>query len=319
MTSVSVALAAWRGARHLEAQLRSLLSQERLPDLVVVSDDGSDDGTAELAEALLAGAPFRWKVVAHGTPHGVAPNFEHAVSHCDGEIVFFCDQDDVWHPPKIRRTLEAMASTPGCGYAFSDARLVDEDLHPLGRSLWSSLGNPSQIRRFGNDASRQLLQLLRRPVVTGAASAFQRILLERLSPVPEGWLHDRWFSLASAALGVAGRSLPEPLFDYRQHPAQQLGGIPDGIGDRLRSVATGNALLEAAGHWHHCAEEIAGRFPQAPGLPAIRRFAAHLLRIHEAKSGGKARLAAAILDELRAGGYRCRNSALAPLRDLFFP
>ena len=48
--TVSIALAAYNGSRYIGEQLESFAAQSRLPDELVVCDDGSSDGTPELVE-----------------------------------------------------------------------------------------------------------------------------------------------------------------------------------------------------------------------------------------------------------------------------
>jgi hypothetical protein len=64
--------------------------------------------------------------------------------------------------------------------------------------------------------------LLRRNFVTGATVMMRRIVVEYALPVPDAWLHDEWLAIAAAAAGVVD-FLPEPLIDYRQHSANQIG------------------------------------------------------------------------------------------------
>ena len=58
MTSLSVALCTYNGARFLPAQLESLAAQSRLPDELVIRDDGSSDQTLAILGEFAARAPF---------------------------------------------------------------------------------------------------------------------------------------------------------------------------------------------------------------------------------------------------------------------
>jgi glycosyltransferase involved in cell wall biosynthesis len=101
MPTISVALAAYNGARYLQEQLDSLAAQRRLPDELVVVDDASSDGTVGILERFRATAPFEVKVHRNTANLGYSANFEVAISRCTGDIIFMSDQDDVWFPEKI--------------------------------------------------------------------------------------------------------------------------------------------------------------------------------------------------------------------------
>ena len=56
---ISIAMATYNGAKYLQEQLDSFLHQTRLPDELVVCDDGSTDATLEILKAFRQQAPFR--------------------------------------------------------------------------------------------------------------------------------------------------------------------------------------------------------------------------------------------------------------------
>lgn len=99
---VSVAMASYNGAKYLQAQLQSLVEQERQPDELVVSDDASTDTTRDLLCAFAGAAPFRVALYRNAAQGGYGKNFARALSLCGGDLVFLCDQDDVWFPEKFR-------------------------------------------------------------------------------------------------------------------------------------------------------------------------------------------------------------------------
>lgn len=62
---ITVLLAAYNGASYIEEQIRSILGQTLPPDQLLISDDGSTDGTVELLERLQAEYPsvFAWLLI----------------------------------------------------------------------------------------------------------------------------------------------------------------------------------------------------------------------------------------------------------------
>ena len=99
--SLSIALASYNGERYIAEQLDSIARQTRLPDELIISDDASGDATPAIALDFARQAPFPVKVLQNSERAGSTRNFEIAIRACTGDIIFLCDQDDVWYPNKI--------------------------------------------------------------------------------------------------------------------------------------------------------------------------------------------------------------------------
>lgn len=218
---VSVAIATFRGGRFITEQLASITVQTHPPDEIVVFDDASDDGTIEVVQAFARSSSVPITIHRQESNVGVIVNFESAVHAATGDLIFLADQDDVWYPHKIQTMVDAFASDRDIGLVFSDADLVDEQLHPLGQTLWGEL-------RLGADETSLMRSthafdlLLRRFLVTGATLAIRRELLCMLVPFSRYLIHDAWIaSLAASITRIV--AIEEPLIKYRQHINQQIG------------------------------------------------------------------------------------------------
>jgi glycosyltransferase involved in cell wall biosynthesis len=201
--------------------LRSIASQDLLPDELVVCDDRSSDATAQIVEQFVREAAFRVRLEVNPQRLGIARSFAKAISLCRGGLVVLADQDDIWLPNKLRRLVGALEENPAAGFAFSDAEMVDEEGRSLGLRLWEALrfSTACQKRCAEGDTFRVLLK---RNVVTGATMAFRNQWRDLLLPVPDSWMHDGWIALL---LSTVSGCVPiaEPLIKYRQHPAQHQG------------------------------------------------------------------------------------------------
>lgn len=100
------------GAFIVEA-IGSVLAQDYRPLELIVVDDGSTDGSGDLARSF--GAPV--VVLAQGN-QGVAAARNVAIRHAAGEYVAFCDADDVWAPGGLRARIEALEEPPACDYTY---------------------------------------------------------------------------------------------------------------------------------------------------------------------------------------------------------
>jgi glycosyltransferase involved in cell wall biosynthesis len=218
---VSVALATFRGKAFINEQLRSIIGQSTPPSEVVVFDDASDDGTFEVVQEFASKSGVRVVACRQPQNRGLIGNFESAVVATKGDVIFLADQDDVWYPQKISRVLETFDGNPAIGLVFSDADLVDQNLKPLGKTLWNSIGfNQAERAQMRSPLAFDLL--LKRFLVTGATLAFRRCFLELVLPLPRHLIHDAWIALAIGAVSRI-ECIDEPLIQYRQHSGQQIG------------------------------------------------------------------------------------------------
>jgi glycosyltransferase involved in cell wall biosynthesis len=149
-------------------------------------------------------------------------NFEQAMQRCSGDIVLLCDQDDRWHPNKLRTIADVFQASPDTVIAFSDAALIDGAGDAIPRRLWENVEFTPRNQELGRQG-RLFEVLLKRYVVTGATMAIRKSALERLLPIPASWVHDAWLALVAAALEMPIVLVPAPLIDYRLHAGQQIG------------------------------------------------------------------------------------------------
>ena len=323
---VSVALGTHNGARYLVEQLESILAQTHPVAEIVLSDDASGDGTVQLAERTLAAhrstdaATPELVVLRNPVALGVTANFAQALGAASGDLVALSDQDDVWHADRVARAVAEFASRPGLDLVAADARLVDEAGAPLGATLLGTLGvDRAMVERLGTDAA--FTELLRRNLLTGATMMVSRGLIERAAPFPASWVHDEWLAVV-ASVGGGLVMVPEPVIDYRQHGANQIGVERLGAGGkvaRLREPRTRrNARLLAR------AEALADRLPDlAPGDQRVADEVAAKLaheRMRQGIPAARLRRIGPVWREWRRGAYgRYGLGAQDVLRDLVQP
>jgi hypothetical protein len=245
--SISVALATYNGARFLPAQLESMAAQDRRPDEIVIGDDQSTDDTAQVVQRFAAAhdIPVRWQ--RNATRLGTSANFDSVVRRCQGDLVVFSDQDDVWLPHRLSRTVRAFAEDPQSSYVFCDGALIDDQGRPLQGTVFSAGPvEPWERRQFQQGQAAQLQLLLRHNLTAGATLAVRRSALARILPFEPGWMHDYYIVLALSALGH-GTLLDEPLIQYRRHGEQQISVA----GGSLKAVLALARRQNAA----HCRQE----------------------------------------------------------------
>ncbi len=217
--SISVAMCTFNGARFLGAQLESIAAQDRLPDELVVCDDGSSDGCEDIVSEFLRQVPFPVRLVINGRNLGTTKNFENAISLCQGAIVVLADQDDVWYRHKLARIENAFLKSSAVVAVFSDADVIDADSRSLRVRLWDSfLFELDERRRFAHGHAIRILT--KHHIVTGATMAFRKKFFDVLVPFQD--FQDRWLAFLLATCGQF-EPIAEPLLQYRRHEGQQFG------------------------------------------------------------------------------------------------
>jgi glycosyltransferase involved in cell wall biosynthesis len=233
MTSVSVAMATYNGERFLLDQLSSLAAQTLRPSELVVRDDGSTDGTLDVLDDFQRGSPFPVRV-SRGRKLGFADAFLAAAGSCTGELIAFCDQDDVWLPRKLERCAAVFADGD-VRVAIHSSEIVDERLAPTGRRY-----PDVPVDRFVPPLSSDPWLAVR-----GMSMVFDARLLTVADPTnrpPSHYLpgaamhHDEWVYGLGRALGAVA-FVAEPLALYRQHESN-VTGSPGGAAARIREVFT---------------------------------------------------------------------------------
>lgn len=300
--TVSVVMATYNGARWLPEQLRSLAAQTVLPAELIVSDDGSDDGTLDFVAQFAQEAPFPVVVRRNDRPQGYGANFLGALELATGEHVAFCDQDDVWHPAKLQVALETLTRTGACLHAHQ-AVVIDGEGRRVGRFR-------QRIRRSGVHPP---LHLPPWGVYYGFSMVFPRALVQVVSATERGrhifehhglLSHDLWVYFLATSLGRTAVD-DRPLVAYRRHAGNVtppgLAGLRSWIRtigpaahpalrrdeiaahrarllDRLAGSADDDALRRAAARAAHHWERIAGHERSRLGMYTERGRGAAALR-----------------------------------------
>lgn len=244
---ISIAMCTYNGESYLREQLKSICSQTRLPEEIIICDDGSTDATLQILDEFREKSPFLIRIHSNETRLGPTKNFEKAIALCSGDVVALSDQDDVWMPHKLERLEKMFAHHPKAGYVFSDALVVDKTLSPFGDTMWERVSFTKRQRRYFAQG-HQLEVLFKHNVVTGATMAFRAELRDWILPIPEQWVHDAWIALLFSAVGRKGIFVEEPLIYYRQHPEQAIGGRKLGFAEQLRISFNTKAELYSFEH-----------------------------------------------------------------------
>jgi glycosyltransferase involved in cell wall biosynthesis len=216
---VTILLCTHNGAAFLSRQLASLRSQTHRNWRLVVSDDGSTDGSREICAQSIDGVNPE---IRDGPRQGACRNFMSLITdpRIEGEYFAYCDQDDVWYPDKLERAIGALAMAPPGKPAMycSRTRLVAADGSHLGHSQLHARAPHFRNALVENIASGNTI-VLNKPA--------RELLIA--AGVLDVVLHDWWTYLLVSGAGGMVCFDPAPTLDYRQH-ANNVVGMAPGFG-----------------------------------------------------------------------------------------
>jgi glycosyltransferase involved in cell wall biosynthesis len=211
----------YNGAAYLPELLGSLQAQTHRDWRLWLRDDGSTDATVDVVRATAALDPRLTLLPDDGTRRGAVAGFGWLLERvpADASYVMCADQDDLWLPTKIARTLAAMraaeSAAPGPVLVHTDMTVVDAQLRVIADSFWRYSGmdpEPVSLRR-----------VIVQNVATGATAMLNRPLRALVGALPaDAVFQDWWFACVAAAFGRVV-ALRESTMLYRQHGANAVG------------------------------------------------------------------------------------------------
>jgi glycosyltransferase involved in cell wall biosynthesis len=252
--AISVVVPLYQHAQYVAAALRSILAQTAPPAEILVIDDGSRDGGAEVAEQALRGVPGA-RVVRQSN-HGAAATINQAVELASSEWIAVLNSDDLFAPGKLALCQRVLAAEPEVALIAGGIGLIDA----AGRRVRD--GVPADwLQRAKNFAARTShlpLALLNENFVASTSNmVFTRSLWRQLGGfAPLRYCHDLDFLLRAFAQARLAIDTTAEHVLYRVHAANTIGEDVRAVRVELAAViavaaaALGPRLLpvdEAAG------------------------------------------------------------------------
>ena len=218
---VSVIVPIYNQAGFIRETVESVLSQDHPNIELVLSDDGSTDGTSDVLREYAAGEPERVKLVASEENTGIAGAFNRALDAHTGDYVAWLGGDDVMLPGKLSRQIAAL------GLALRPSA-VAMTLRSLTRSR---AGRTAASRRCYNgrrgvrDGGVELLldpgYLMLPSTMMVRSAAVGDLRFDRRVRVSNDWLFDIELFQRGRIVGI-----DDVLARYRRHQTQRhLPGV----------------------------------------------------------------------------------------------
>lgn len=225
MMKISAVICTYNGEKYFEEQIISIINQSIKPNEIILCDDCSSDNTKVLLKKYADLFSDFLTVYYNEKQLGTIKNFEKAISLTTGNIIFLSDQDDIWYPDRLEKSLSVFNDQPNVLLLFSNGDLINENGNRTGSTLWDKWGFTPAIREKWRNNKLAFEDLCRNyNKVTGATIAFKKELIKHIIPiqVPYNYWHDAWFALHASALNGL-YFIEESLIQYRIHSDQQIG------------------------------------------------------------------------------------------------
>lgn len=252
---VSVVLATNRGGPFLAEAVASVLAQTFPATELVVVDDGSPEPAAlrRIVEGVPVGPGAPRPRVVRRAPSGVSAARNAGVRETTGDLVAFLDDDDRWHPDRLRRHVEVMGAQPDAVVSYCRMRTIDAD----GAELVAADQRPAPDRRT----------VIRGPGVMLPNLVIRRGTFDAVDGFDPAYRQgeDLDLVLAAAAHGPFA-FVDDVLVDYRHHATNTTRSHRD-LATGLRTILRRHRAEAAAAGRHDLVEAYDDR------LRANDRFA----------------------------------------------
>lgn len=219
---ISVVMTTYNGERFLLPQLQSLCNQKRKPDEVVICDDCSEDQTRTRIEEFISVNKLKnWTLYKNEERLGYISNYRKALALATGDIVFLCDQDDIWHEDKIAEMAGIMErdfciKALVCGYCVIDSHGDPLEKQPP-KFYTTRVTQPNLTRVRGS-------QVLYKNIAQGCAGAYRRSVVLQYTDSKDELLIAHDWALNMLAHEQNGLYfLNRELLQYRLHGNNAIG------------------------------------------------------------------------------------------------
>jgi glycosyltransferase involved in cell wall biosynthesis len=196
---VSIIVPVHNGARFLAESLASAEGQVGVAVEILVVDDGSDDGSGDIARVR----PGIRVVRKESGGVGAARNT--GLEQARGEFISFLDADDLWHAPKTARQMAALRADPAAGGVLCRFRNFLDPVHPPPEGI--------EVKRFLEEKTGSMPSLI---TLLARRETMERVGLFRIDLATGEDLD--WFARAGD-LGISFGPIPEILVERRLHNA----------------------------------------------------------------------------------------------------
>jgi GT2 family glycosyltransferase len=232
---VSVVMASYNHERFVEEAIASVARQTRLPDELIVIDDGSSDGSVRVLERALAKLPFRAELRSREN-RGAATTFNEAIDLASGDLILPINSDDRFDSQRI----ESITATPSIAqlhWGFGGVTYIGADGI---MSMIAPNNRAYALRAVGNTpfmaVTTGLSFLLANPAISTGNLFFRKSLWARVGGFFDWRYHHDWFFALRAAKFSEPVHLPHARYEYRVHESNTISEQRDRVQNECKAM-----------------------------------------------------------------------------------
>ncbi|HHW45909.1 MAG TPA: glycosyltransferase [Clostridiales bacterium] len=226
MYKLSVAMTTYNGEKFVYKQLKSLYEQTRRPDQVIIIDDCSTDSTPQIVRDFIKEYQLDWHFEINESNLGYKKNFCKAISLTDGDIIFLCDQDDIWHNEKFETIENIFIGNPKVDCINTSFVFIDDEDKPLQSENKRGMSNNNLIFfdiKPNDIVNIDLNSIIRRNISPGCTVAFRSKIKDIYLQNTKHLLPHDWEINIYSALSGGLFFYNKPLISYRLHGNNTIG------------------------------------------------------------------------------------------------
>ena len=216
--SISVVLIVFNGENFLAEAIDSVVNQSLEDWELVVTDDGSTDGTSDILRRYQEQLGSKMIICRHpgGQNRGMSAARNLGVAHASSDVVTFLDHDDVLEPEKLHLHLEALKRHPDANYVLSPCMrwfswnpdLGSDEVQDLGPPGDRMLHSPGLLPKYLHHTASTPIGFTVRTEVLRGIGGFTNVFRS---------MYEDQVMVAKLSLTTPGVVVDQPLHQYRQH------------------------------------------------------------------------------------------------------
>lgn len=201
-------ISTYNGENYIESQMESIRNQTIEVDEVIIYDDNSTDKTVSIVKKFIKKNNLNnWNIVKNSINKGWRINFFEAIDNTDAEIIFLCDQDDIWIDNKVEVMLRYIEK--------------NEEIEVLSSKFirWDGLNKVQNDFKYKENKVERLLieNSIKNVSNPGCTYCFRKDFFNEIKPYwKKSFPHDA-FLWRFAAINNALFEIDEPLILWRKH------------------------------------------------------------------------------------------------------
>mgnify|MGYP000914503847 CR=1 FL=1 len=126
--TVSVVIPSYNHEKYIEDTIKSVLNQTFQDFDIIITDDGSSDGTVEKIKKF---SDPRIKLFVFEENQGACRALNNCILNSKGKYVAYVSSDDIWEPEKLEKQVKFLDNNLQIAVVFTKVKIIDENSNPF--------------------------------------------------------------------------------------------------------------------------------------------------------------------------------------------